>query len=402
MNKARHVHEVHGLEGRVLVDGERADLPTCRSACICIARQRKRQLTSARAPGFKLQSEHIEAYFLSHFHGDHYDGLNENFRGPGLIHCTSVTAALVQQELGVKPHWVRAYDIGATAHVCGAKVTFLDANHCPGAAMLLFHLADGTTHLHCGDMRYDPKMQQYAALIEARGKIDKLYLDTTYCHPKHLFPAQRESIDQIADAVAKVVTTSFRDVYGHAEPTVGAANDDGNMMPYTEQQHQAPSGGGGDVAPGSDSPIGDSAGRPRGRFDCLVLLGAYKIGKERVLVRVAQRCGCKIYVDERKMEVLKALQLAEAELALFTCDKASTPVHVCRMGFAGELWPFFRPNFTNVQEYLSQEMPGCAAAVAFIPSGWAGTWSEISPFTGTGHCFGPGAAAFQPPCSGRL
>ena len=106
-------------------------------------------------------------------------------------------------------------------------------------------------------------------------------------------------------------------------------------------------------------------------YDCLILLSAYKIGKERVLVQVAKRSGCKIYVDERKMEVLKSLQLSNAELALFTSDKASTPVHVCRMGFAGELWPFFRPNFTNIQRYLEMEMPGCPSAVAFIPSGWA-------------------------------
>lgn len=141
--------------------------------------------------GFKWQSERVEAYFLSHFHGDHYDGLNENFQGPGLIHCTKITAALVIQELGVHGHLVCSYEIGETAHVCGARVTFLDANHCPGAAMLLFHLADGVIHLHCGDMRYDPRMAADPALLAVRSKIDKLYLDTTYCHPKHVFPHQQ-------------------------------------------------------------------------------------------------------------------------------------------------------------------------------------------------------------------
>jgi ribonuclease BN (tRNA processing enzyme) len=40
MNKARDCHEVAGLEGRVVVDG------------------------------FRLKSDRIEAFFLSHFHGD--------------------------------------------------------------------------------------------------------------------------------------------------------------------------------------------------------------------------------------------------------------------------------------------------------------------------------------------
>jgi hypothetical protein len=39
------------------------------------------------------------------------------------------------------------------------------------------------------------------------------------------------------------------------------------------------------------------------------------------------------------------------------------------MGFAGELWPFFRPNFTNILKYLELHTTGSSACVAFIPSG---------------------------------
>ena len=36
---------------------------------------------------------------------------------------------------------------------------------------------------------------------------------------------------------------------------------------------------------------------------------------------------------------------------VFTTDLASTPVHVAKWGFLGESWPFFRPNFVNMEQY---------------------------------------------------
>ena len=66
-------------------------------------------------------------------------------------------------------------------------------------------------------------------------------------------------------------------------------------------------------------------------------------------------------------------------MTFFTTDLAATPIHVCRMGFTGELWPFFRPNFTNIAEYMRKLKPLCSSlksAVAIIPSGWA----DASPY----------------------
>ena len=122
--------------------------------------------------------------------------------------------------------------MGSTVSIPLADVTFLDANHCPGAALLLFKIkkknaeSRGVTEgsgrklvpvsnsqtpghvqsnnknggkeednrggmgveyskifLHTGDMRYHPRMQLYPALQNIR--IDKIFLDTTYAHPKH-------------------------------------------------------------------------------------------------------------------------------------------------------------------------------------------------------------------------
>ncbi len=110
----------------------------------------------------------------------------------------------------------------------GCTVTFLDANHCPGSAMILFDvLVGGRTHLHCGDMRFCQQILQEPRLVSS--KIDRLYLvsvnsqiytqiywvllpnptfghghwiqDTTFAHPKHSFPSQEHTIQCIIQLV---------------------------------------------------------------------------------------------------------------------------------------------------------------------------------------------------------
>jgi DNA ligase-1 len=69
-------------------------------------------------------------------------------------------------------------------------VTLIDATHCPGAVQVLFQLPDnGPTYLHCGDMRFTPSLLANPALVPARG-CEGVFLDTTYCNPRHTFPPQ--------------------------------------------------------------------------------------------------------------------------------------------------------------------------------------------------------------------
>lgn len=66
----------------------------------------------------------------------------------------------------------------------------MDANHCPGAVQFLFQLPEGGhRYVHCGDMRFCTAMTESAHLQRFVGPR-AVFLDTTYCHPRHIFPPQ--------------------------------------------------------------------------------------------------------------------------------------------------------------------------------------------------------------------
>uniref|UniRef100_A0A0E0DDJ7 DNA repair metallo-beta-lactamase domain-containing protein n=1 Tax=Oryza meridionalis TaxID=40149 RepID=A0A0E0DDJ7_9ORYZ len=190
--------------------------------------------------------EGCNAYFLSHFHHDHYGGLTKKWcHGP--IYCTALTARLVKMCLSVNPEYICPLELDKEYVIEGVSVTLLEANHCPGAALIHFRLGDGKKYLHTGDFRASKSMQLYPLL--QRGQINLLYLDTTYCNPKYKFPPKEDVIDF-------AVRTAKR--YLQKEPKT------------------------------------------------LIVVGAYSIGKENVYLAISKALQVPIYTDASRRRILHA------------------------------------------------------------------------------------------------
>ncbi|KAL8578492.1 hypothetical protein ACOMHN_028764 [Nucella lapillus] len=209
------------------------------------------------------------AYVLTHFHYDHYQGLTKRFAQP--LFCSQVTGNLVERQIGVDRKWINRLPLNEPCHIAGVKATLMEANHCPGAVIILFELPNGKNLLHTGDFRAAPCMEEYPPLVGVG--VDELYLDTTYCDPSHAFPSQKETIEF-------AVTTALKAV----------AQD-----PFT-----------------------------------LVVCGAYTIGKERIFIAIAHALQTKVCVPAAKKRVLDCLEDARLK-AMLTLQWTEGSVHVLPM-----------------------------------------------------------------------
>ncbi|CAD5118193.1 DgyrCDS6917 [Dimorphilus gyrociliatus] len=67
-----------------------------------------------------------DAYFLTHFHYDHYGGLTKTFEGT--IYCSKITANLLLLKIHVNVDKIKVLNLNEEYIVQGCSVTFLEAN----------------------------------------------------------------------------------------------------------------------------------------------------------------------------------------------------------------------------------------------------------------------------------
>jgi len=265
-------------------------------------------LTASVCDGFHYASNSTR-YFLTHFHSDHYGGITKKWNR-GLIYTNAPTAALVQQQLGVDPQYLKILPMDTPVTIGNAQVTLIDANHCPGAIIYLFIVNNKRRIVHVGDFRWHHDTMAPRIRSWLNGHVlDELFLDTTYCQPQYTLPIQDEAI---AATVAAV-----RQEFRH--------NATGTLVSQR----------------------------------ILFLFGAYTIGKERIFLAVARALSKKVYVDTRRYRILQAC-LDPQDFNLLTKKKEETNIWVAPMGHVG---------LKRLPEYLSKA--SVDRVVGFRPTGWS-------------------------------
>lgn len=95
----------------------------------------------------------------------------------------------------------------------GVSVMFMDACHCPGAVMILFRSGRFGTILHTGDFRFSSSMFNNEIIFppsrrnpEMRGisiEVDHLFLDNTFADRVYDFPSREEAYNVVRSTIEK-------------------------------------------------------------------------------------------------------------------------------------------------------------------------------------------------------
>ncbi|KAJ2486980.1 repair protein PSO2 SNM1, partial [Coemansia sp. RSA 2050] len=330
------------------------------------------------------------AYFLTHFHSDHYGGLTKT-RFSGHIYCSRITANCVTRKIGINSKQVHPLPMNTRCIVQGVYVTLLDAEHCPGAAIILFEVpTDGSGVMrivHTGDFRASRRhVDQIACvfttplslpvlpeMLEAKCHgaadnvlplIDYIYLDTTYLDPTFSFPCQHQVVSTVGEACHRIqscpgflpglITQAKGSQRRHSHNPPSSSLSTPQLAKKSVQITQW------------FKPLKQLFSAPtasKGKRRVLFVVGTYTIGKERLFVEIARRLHSKIYMSPEKRRLLDCLE-SPGLTELLTDDMYEAQVHAVSMNVV---------NMRGMTEYLQvvRRSSTFTSIVAFSPTGWS-------------------------------
>ncbi|KAG0308523.1 DNA break repair nuclease [Dissophora globulifera] len=307
-----------------------------------------------------------DAYFLSHFHSDHYGGLTSSWEH-GLIYCSSITANLVISRLRVDAQFVRRLPMYEPTIVNGVTVRLMDANHCPGSVLFVFDLEDPRRrYLHTGDFRASPDMCVDPILRQPQNvPIDILYLDTTYSNPRYTFPPQDLVIRETANLVCRELGLSKEQEVASVVRVAKRVNlmeswlkkESGNSEKLLSMS----------VKMSQSIKAKQRWQEPSEKNRIVICVGTYLIGKERVFKAIANAIKSKVFVQHSKLQILACLEDPEL-MEMLTSDRHEAQVHLLHMG--SEMSP------ESLQDYLDSLAPTFTRLIAIRPTGWTFTGSK--------------------------
>ncbi|CAG8497291.1 4312_t:CDS:2 [Paraglomus occultum] len=335
--------------------------------------------TTITVDAFKYgQIPNCTAYFLSHFHSDHYGGLSSTW-AHGPIYCSTVTGNLVIQKLRVKPEYVHKLPMDTEIPIESDRVTvtLIDANHCPGSVLFLFKLIDQNNktvrrYLHTGDFRACPKQVLHSAIANLSDPIDVLYLDTTYLNSHYRFPAQEQVVKAVVSLIAKAIkggglapvsknkVSKKKMVRDPSQTALDNWLKLVNGRKTVKEEKKVIESKDNCDANGMNAQKDEKDGVAFSDSKLLVVVGTYLIGKEKIFMGIAKALGSKIYVSAEKRRILACQENKELD-CLLTNDPCEACVHVASM-------TSIRPDL--LVQYLDSLRPRFSTVIGIRPTGW--------------------------------
>lgn len=302
--------------------------------------------------GFNFAPDpNIEIYFLSHFHSDHYIGINKSWDN-GKIYCSIITSQLLRYKFKVPSERIFELENDTWVPITDKiEVMAMDANHCPGASIFLFREwgVEGTIVkqiLHTGDFRVTKQLtHKISDVLRDRSIngckcIDEIYLDTTYLNVGNSHPTQNEVIT----ATAQYIKSYFDELTN--KQSYGRSN---NIL---------------------DKLIKHRHDKERKN---VVLVGSYSIGKEKLAQGIAKELNQGdngIYI--RETDILRKKFIAEQEQISLSGANRYVDVHIVPLNILKEE--------SKVCKYIKETYCGMTwldvNLVGIIPTGWTfhGHW----------------------------